>query len=83
MYLFAPWVYGSMVQVRPEEGIIPTPGNGVTDGYVSSYGGWQLNLGLLQELQVLLMDQPTLQSPSILFSGLLKEGGSFQSKRII
>ena len=53
---------------RPEEGVEPS-GTGFTDGCEPPYESWELNLGPLQEQQVLLEAEPSLP-PNIY---LLKE----------
>ena len=45
--------------LRSEEGI-GYLGTGVTDSYEPLYGCWELNLGSLQEQQVILMDKLSL-----------------------
>lgn len=49
---------------RPEEGII-VPGTGVTDGCEQPCESWELNLGLLEEQQVLLSTGPCHQADNV------------------
>ena len=46
-------------------GSISTPRTRVTDGCVSSCGYWEPNLGLQQELPVLLTAEPSHQAPYV------------------
>lgn len=63
---------------RPEESI-RSPGTGVAEGWESPCGGWESNSRLLQEKQVLLTAQPSLQSPVDHSQGLLWMGISFKT----
>jgi hypothetical protein len=51
---------------RPEEGI-KYPGTGFTDGCEPPRGCWELNLGLLEDQQVLLTTELSIQSPTVRF----------------
>lgn len=62
-------VYFSFVyeyRQRSEEGI-GSPRVGLTDGSESPCGCWEANPGLLQEQQVLLTSEPSLQPPKSMF----------------
>lgn len=58
-YMYRNFIYTPHVCL-PEEGV-KTFGTGVTDGCEPWYGFWGLNLGSLQEQQVLLSPEPSLQ----------------------
>lgn len=52
----------SWISQRLEE-VIGSSGIWVTDGYELQWGSWELNLGRLEELPVLLTFDPSLQLP--------------------
>lgn len=65
MYVCAP--HGCLW--RPEEDM-KSLGMGVTGGYEPPYRHWELSSGSLQEQQVLLINEPSLQ-PLFIFYGFI------------
>ena len=61
MYVCVPCVY--MIPPRRPEKDIKYPGTGVTDNCEPPCGCWELNLGPLQEQQVLLTSEWSLKAP--------------------